>query len=303
MVIVQAKRGITRRVVSPALAMTAANAISKAEAHPSDIPDNTSDGAPQPADTRETSLVVTATNKGAALRTFLSTLQKEGQIKLIAEPRLITVSGRPASFLSGGEQAIPVIDAQGKVGVAFEEFGIRVSAQPTLLAGGKIHLKVEPEVSQPNPASSTTIHGTVVPGRIANRINTTIDLEPGQTFVIGGLTQKQVTATAEKVPLLGDLPVVGPLFTTRTYHPEESELIFLVTPSLVRPAPCGHATEACSQELTASAAEPQGSACQKDTERLRRLERRLQRLREEVDDLQHEIRSLHPITPKPVEKP
>jgi Flp pilus assembly secretin CpaC len=236
-------------------------------------------------------------------RGVMEALRKLNQVKLVAEPRLVTLSGRPASFLSGGEQAVPVFDGSGQVGVQFEEFGIRLNFVPTVLGNGKIHLEVEPEISQLNSASGTAVSGTLVPSRTTSRVHTTVELEPAQTFVIGGLVQNNMTATDLKVPVLGDLPVVGSAFHTKTSSQEEVELIFLVTPSLtpslVRRPHCEPTTEACSQEQThPSAAKPHG---QENTEHLRRLERRLKRLQEEVDDLRREIRSLPPTDPPPAD--
>src|SRR5947208_14116470 len=129
--------------------------------------------------------------------------------KLLAQPRVVTLSGRPASFLAGGEQAIPVPAGLGQVGVQFEEFGTRLNFLPIVLGNGRIHLEVEPEVSSLNPANGTSINGTVVPGRDTNRVNTTVELESGQTFVIGGLIQHTVNAVNRKTPVLGDMPFLG----------------------------------------------------------------------------------------------
>jgi pilus assembly protein CpaC len=169
---------------------------------------------------------------------FLQALRNEGVLKLMAEPRLVTMSGRQASFLSGGEQAIPVPAGLGQIGVQFEEFGTRLNFVPIVLGNGRIHLEVEPEVSNLDPASGTTIAGTVVPGRITQRVRTTVELEAGQTFVVGGLIQHQVTANTQKVPVLGDLPFLGTAFSTKSYNETESELLVLVTPHLVDGMDC-----------------------------------------------------------------
>jgi pilus assembly protein CpaC len=169
---------------------------------------------------------------------FLEALRTENLAKLIAEPRLVTLSGRPGSFLSGGEQAVPVPAGLGQVGVQFEEFGTRLNFLPIVLGNGKIHLEVEPEISQLDAAAGTSIQGTIVPGRITTRSNVTVELEAGQTFVIGGLIQNQVTATASKVPVLGDLPILGAAFSAKSYQETEQEVVILVTPWLVDAAAC-----------------------------------------------------------------
>ncbi len=175
---------------------------------------------------------------GATFLGFLQALRNEEVTKLLAEPRLVTISGKPASFLSGGEQAVPVPAGLGQVGVQFEEFGTRLNFLPIVLGDGRIHLEVEPEVSSLNQAFGTSIQGTVVPGRTTQRVHTTVDIEPGQTLVIGGLIQHDVNGNTQKVPVLGDLPYIGAAFRTVSYTEQESELLVLVTPHLVDPMSC-----------------------------------------------------------------
>jgi pilus assembly protein CpaC len=175
---------------------------------------------------------------GATFLGFLQALRDEEVTKLLAEPRLVTVSGKPASFLSGGEQAVPVPAGLGQVGVQFEEFGTRLNFLPIVLGDGRIHLEVEPEVSSLNQAFGTSIQGTVVPGRTTQRVHTTVDIEPGQTLVIGGLIQHVVNGNTQKVPVLGDLPYLGAAFRTVSYTETEDELLVLVTPHLVDPMSC-----------------------------------------------------------------
>jgi pilus assembly protein CpaC len=175
---------------------------------------------------------------GATFLGFLQALRDEEVTKLLAEPRLVTISGKPASFLSGGEQAVPVPAGLGQVGVQFEEFGTRLNFLPIVLGDGRIHLEVEPEVSSLNQAFGTSIQGTIVPGRTTQRVHTTVDIEPGQTLVIGGLIQKEVNGNTQKVPVLGDLPYIGAAFRAVAYTEQESELLVLVTPHLVDPMSC-----------------------------------------------------------------
>ncbi len=169
---------------------------------------------------------------------FLQALRDENVAKLMAEPRLMALSGRQASFLSGGEQAIPVPAGLGQIGVQFEEFGTRLNFLPIVLGDGKIHLEVEPEVSSLNAANGVSIQGTVVPGRDTQRVRTVVRLEPGQTFAIGGLIQRNITGTTSKVPVLGDLPFIGAAFSRKSFDERESELVILVTPHLVDAMSC-----------------------------------------------------------------
>jgi pilus assembly protein CpaC len=169
---------------------------------------------------------------------FLQALKNENVVKLMAEPRLVSQSGRQASFLSGGEQAVPVPAGLGQIGVQFEEFGVRLNFVPVVLGNGKIHLEVEPEVSSLNDANGTVIQGTVVPGRDTQRVRTTVEMEAGQTFVIGGLIQHNVSGNTTKVPVLGELPFIGAAFRGVRYRENETEVVVLVTPHLVDPLDC-----------------------------------------------------------------
>jgi pilus assembly protein CpaC len=164
---------------------------------------------------------------------FLQALEQEGVAKVLAQPRLVTLSGNPASFLEGGEQAIPVPAGLGQVGVQFEEFGTRLNFLPIVLGNGRIHLEVEPEVSRLDAAAGVVIAGATVPGRATQRIHTTVEMETGQTFVIGGLIQKITNAQANKVPVIGQVPFLGALFSEKVYDEEEVELVVMVTPHLV----------------------------------------------------------------------
>ena len=183
---------------------------------------------------------------------FLEALRTEGVVKTLNEPTLTTVSGRPASFLVGGEQAIPVPAGLGQIGVQFEEFGTRLNFIPIVLGDGKIRLEVEPEVSALNAANGTSIAGVVVPGRTTTRVNTTVELEDGQTFVIGGLVQKEITGQAVKTPVLGDLPFLGTFFSSKSYSEDETEMVILVTPHLVDGEDCAQAPKILPGEETRS---------------------------------------------------
>lgn len=164
---------------------------------------------------------------------FLQALEREGVAKVIGQPRLVTKSGTPASFLDGGEQAVPVPAGLGQVGVQFEEFGTRLNFLPLVLGNGRIHLEVEPEISILDAGAGTNIAGATVPGRATQRVHASVEMESGQTLAIGGLIQRISRSTANKVPLLGQLPFFGALFSQKTMDEEETELVVLVTPYLV----------------------------------------------------------------------
>ncbi|CAN5284620.1 hypothetical protein BH10PLA2_BH10PLA2_20950 [soil metagenome] len=183
---------------------------------------------------------------------LLQALRNENLIKVLAEPTLVTLSGKSASFLSGGEQAIPVPAGLGQVGVQFEEFGTRLNFLPILLGDGKIWIEVEPEISDLNPAFGTVINGTSVPGRSTQRVHTTVMLEPGQTFVIGGLIQRRVIAATAKVPIIGELPFIGAAFSSKSFDETETELLISVTPYLVDPQSCDQAPKVFPGQETRS---------------------------------------------------
>ncbi|HEY1861562.1 MAG TPA: BON domain-containing protein [Gemmataceae bacterium] len=185
-----------------------------------------------------TNLFFALNKNGTNILTFLQALKTENVVKLLAEPRIVTLSGRPASFLSGGEQAVPIPAGLGQVGVQFEEFGTRVNFLPVILGEGKIHLEVEPEVSALDANFGTTINGTTVPGRKTQRVHTTVEMEDGQTFVIGGLIQRDFTGSTSKVPILGEIPFLAPVFSSNTITETEQELVILVTPHLVDAMSC-----------------------------------------------------------------
>src|SRR5262249_11829988 len=172
---------------------------------------------------------------------FLQALREDNLLKVMAEPKLIAMSGQPASFLSGGEQAVPVPAGLGQVGVQFEEFGTRLNFLPIVLGNGRIHLEVEPEFSFLDPANGTVIQGTLVPGGDTHRIPTTVEMDVGNTFVMGGLIQHRVDGSTEKLPILGDLPFIGTAFSRKGYQENEEEVIILVTPHLVEAFDCSQA--------------------------------------------------------------
>jgi pilus assembly protein CpaC len=183
---------------------------------------------------------------------LLQALRNESLIKVLAEPTLITLSGKSASFISGGEQAIPVPAGLGQVGVQFEEFGTRLNFLPIMLGDGKIWLEVEPEISDLNPAFGTVINGTSVPGRSTQRVHTTVMLEPGQTFVLGGLVERRVTASSVKVPVIGDLPFIGAAFSAKSFDETETELLITVTPYLIDGQSCDQAPKVFPGQETRS---------------------------------------------------
>lgn len=175
---------------------------------------------------------------GEGILAALSVLEAKGLARVVAEPSLVAMSGQTASFLAGGEFPIPVVQGTGNgssVTVEFKPFGIRLMVTPTVLAQDRIVLKVAPEVSQLDFASAVQSGGVSVPGLVTRRADTTIELGDGERFVIGGLVDHQWTGNLDKVPLLGDIPLLGTLFKAHRFRRDDRELLMVVSPQLVRP--------------------------------------------------------------------
>lgn len=170
---------------------------------------------------------------------FLQALRDNNLAKLMAEPHVVTMSGKPANFLSGGDQAVPEVSGfGGTAGVRFVPFGTQLQVLPIVLGNGKIYLEIEPEVSALDPANGVSIGGFTVPGRSTQRVHTSVMLEDGQTFVIGGLIQSSLQGNTTKLPVLGDIPFLGAAFTRKFFQEVEEELVILVTPHLIDAMSC-----------------------------------------------------------------
>lgn len=177
------------------------------------------------------------TNSGSFLG-FLEALRDEGLAKILTQPKVVTLSGRPAAFVSGGEVPIPEAQGLGTTTVRFRPIGTTVNFLPVVLGNGKIYLEVEPEISRRNDANGIVISGLVVPGFDTQRVRAVVEIEPGQTLAIGGLIENETNASTRKTPILGDLPVIGAAFSVKEYRDIETELLVLVTPHLVDPMSC-----------------------------------------------------------------
>ena len=163
----------------------------------------------------------------------IDALDQNGLVNILAEPNLTALSGETASFLSGGEFPILVPGQNGTVTIEFKQFGVALAFTPVILAGGRISMRVRPEVSQITTTGQVQINGFTIPALATRRAETTIELGSGQTFAIGGLLQNNINETVSKVPGLNELPVLGALFRSQQFQRNESELVILVTPYLV----------------------------------------------------------------------
>ena len=174
---------------------------------------------------------------GVNVDVLINALEEKGMARNLAEPNLVALSGDTASFLAGGEYPIPVSGQLGQISIEFKRYGIGLAFTPTVLGGGLINLKIEPEVSQLDPANGVRFGTDLppVPALIVRRASTTIELHDGQSFVIGGLLQSQGRTAQEQLPWLGDVPVLGALFRSASYQKNETDLAIIVTPRLVKP--------------------------------------------------------------------
>ena len=162
-------------------------------------------------------------------------LNTEGLISILAEPNLTAVSGEQATFLAGGEFPVPVPDQDGRVTISFKQFGVSLAFMPVISGDNHISLKVAPEVSQLTNTGAVNLNGFQVPALSTRRAQTTVELGSGQSFVIAGLLQNSLTQDLSKMPGLGELPVLGALFRSDRFRRNETELVIIVTPYIVRP--------------------------------------------------------------------
>jgi pilus assembly protein CpaC len=179
------------------------------------------------------------------LAATIQALQTQNLLQILAEPNVLTESGKEASFLSGGEFPFPVVQSTGAGGgvpaitIQFRQFGIKLDFTPTILPDDEIHLKVQPEVSSLDYSNALTITGFTIPALAVRRVESEMELHDGQSFVIAGLMDNRVTKTLEKIPGLGDIPLLGKIFQSENPSKNKTELLVLVTPQIVHPLPPG----------------------------------------------------------------
>lgn len=175
----------------------------------------------------------------ANLEFFLQALAENQYLRILAEPNLVALSGEEASFLAGGEFPIPIVQggilAAASVTIEYKEFGVQLRFRPTVMGDGTIRLHVAPEVSQLSDQGAVVIQGFRIPSLVTRRAETTLELKSGQTFGMAGLIQRQSLARNSRVPGVGDIPILGALFRSVRYQEDETELVVLVTASLVEP--------------------------------------------------------------------
>jgi pilus assembly protein CpaC len=183
---------------------------------------------------------------GLNLGANLEALEQRGLVEVLAEPNVMAVNGKEASFLAGGEYPYPVAQAGSGGGAAtisimFKEYGVRLNFIPTITPRGTIRLQVAPEVSQLDFTNSIEIAGFDVPAISTRKVKTEVELSDGQSFVIGGLLDKNENESFQKIPFLGDIPILGKFFQSMQRTKTDTELIIIVTPEVVSPIAPGSA--------------------------------------------------------------
>ncbi len=178
-------------------------------------------------------LLISSFSKG--IFADLSLIESNGMARVLAEPSLVALSGQSANFLAGGEIPIPVPQALGTTTIEYKPFGIGLTVSPTILSENRIALKVAPEASDLDFSRGITLNGATVPAIVTRRADTMVELGDGESFVIGGLVSRSTLSNLDKVPFLGDVPIIGTFFKRVNYNQEERELVIIVTPHLVKP--------------------------------------------------------------------
>ncbi|GAC1567390.1 MAG: hypothetical protein NVS2B3_05280 [Vulcanimicrobiaceae bacterium] len=189
----------------------------------------------------ETSRVTTGTNpflfgpfaRISALAPTLDLLMSQGHAKLLSSPNLVTQPGQEATFLVGGEIPIPVSNGLGTVSITYKEFGVKLNVTPTILGNGSVEAKIAPEVSDLDFADGVSINGFTVPALKTSKLSTDVITRNGESIVMGGLLRRQEQKTVQKFPILGNLPILGALFRSTQYLKSESDVIFVMTPTIV----------------------------------------------------------------------
>ncbi len=181
---------------------------------------------------------------GINLGATIQALESKGVVEVLAEPNVLAMNGKQASFLAGGEYPYPVAQSTGGGGAApitimFKEYGVKLNFIPTITPRGTIRLQVDPEVSALDYADAVTIAGFTVPAITTRRVKTEVELQDGQSFAIGGLLDNRENETFQKIPFLGDIPILGRFFQSMSKNRTNTELIVIVTPEIVSPAPAG----------------------------------------------------------------
>lgn len=185
------------------------------------------------------SMVTRLLSHGVNADLIVQALEEKGLARRLAEPNLVALSGDTASFLAGGEFPFPIARQDDTITIEFKKFGVGLGFTPTVLGNGLINLKIEPEVSEIDPNNTLVVNDTTIPGLVTRRAKTTVELRDGQSFAIAGLLQANHSKASRQLPWIGSVPVLGALFRSASYEKNETDLVIIVTPRLVKPAAPG----------------------------------------------------------------
>jgi pilus assembly protein CpaC len=169
------------------------------------------------------------------IEVLIEAMRRDGVLNILAEPNLTAVTGQTANFLAGGEVPVPVAQPGGLMEVTYKQFGVSLDFTPTLIATNRIALHVRPQVSTVAYTGDVRISGVSMPSFTVRRADTTVEVASGETFAIAGLFQRQMSQEINTLPLLGEVPVLGAIFSSERFRRNETELVILITPYLVRP--------------------------------------------------------------------
>ncbi len=172
---------------------------------------------------------------GLDIASALDLAERDGLVTTLSQPNLTALSGETAEFLAGGEFPIPLSQGLGTTTVEYKKYGVSLSYVPTVLANGRISIRVRPEVSELSSQGSVTLNGFTIPALTVRRAETTVELGSGQSFMIAGLLSNNAQNTIDKAPGIGDLPILGNLFRSTSFQKGQTELVIVVTPYLVNP--------------------------------------------------------------------
>lgn len=179
---------------------------------------------------------VSFSNNRVNVDALIEAMQQNGLLTILAEPNLTATTGQTASFLAGGEVPVPVPQDRDRITADYKPFGVSLSFTPTLLQNNRIGLRIRPEVSAISTAGAVRVSGFELPAFTVRRADTNVELASGQTFAIAGLFQRNLSQDVDKFPFLGDVPILGALFTSTRYRRDETELVILITAYLVKPS-------------------------------------------------------------------
>ena len=175
---------------------------------------------------------------GAFFRTItlaptLNLLLSEGHVRLLSSPDLVTMPGMPATFLVGGQIPIPISSGLGVVSIQYENFGVQLNVTPILLGNGSVQAQIAPDISDLDFADGVNQNGFVIPALKESKLSTNVITQPGESIIMGGLVRRVETRTILKIPLLGDLPILGKLFRSTNYQNNQSDVVFVMTPTII----------------------------------------------------------------------